>query len=217
MYRLIRTCLTAATALSIGLLLAACTITSEKQLLTTAEAAAPLPDRFVFYPYEPGPDGYVRSNDAPVTFVHEGSDYLARDIPDAKGPMDIRFVALGDNAFLLAAIIAGDEGVVYGFARYANSVLSIALSPGKASTAALARERRGAMPKAGKALDAISVNQATDEIAVSSRAALDYLSGMYLAGRLPMEEPSVAFIAEDPKAPTPSRLVASESGWVRVP
>jgi hypothetical protein len=96
----------AAAALLIGLtlLLGACTITSDKSLITADEGVTPLPDSFVFYPYTTGPDGYVRSSDDAVSFTRDGNHYLARDVPGMDGTLEISLLPAG-GAYQVAASV----------------------------------------------------------------------------------------------------------------
>lgn len=207
----------AAALLLLVLLLAACTISSDRPLLADGEGAAPLPDAFAFFPYQAAADGYVRSSDPPASFEHEGDRYVARNVPDMRGELDVRLVPVGDETYLLAATGTGEPGTLYGFARYADSVLSIALAPDRQTAAAIARERRHGMPRAHKALAGLTVEQETGAIVVRRRAALDYLAEMYLAGRLPMDTLSVGYLAPDADAVPPSRLIPNGRDWMRVP
>lgn len=217
MHRLIKICVSAAAALAMALVLAACTITSDNPLVADSEGATPLPDSFAFFPYEQGPDGYTRTQDGPATFTREGNHYVAVDMPDLKGPFDVRFVPIGDGTYLLAASMGDTPGIIYGFARYADSVLSVELAPDGETSAAIAHERANAMPKIKQALAGLSVSPQTDAITLDSRTALNYLARMYIDRRLPMGGPSVAYIGPDANSATPSRLMPDGRHWVKVP
>ncbi|MDR3473141.1 MAG: hypothetical protein P4M09_15890 [Devosia sp.] len=217
MRRLFSLGLSVAAALAVSLILAGCTISSENKLIADTEGAAPLPDSFTFFPYEADADGYVPAKDAPAAFTRQGKSYVSTDMADVKGPLDVRFLPIGDQDYLVAASFGEAPDVVYGFARYADGVLSLALTPDADTSAAIDRERAGAMPKTVKALDGITVSQGTDAITLTTRSALDYLARMYVAGRLPMGRLSVAYIALNPNAVPPSRLVRDGRHWVKVP
>jgi len=213
----VRRVLSAATILALALLLGACTITSDKPLLDDSEGAAPLPDAFTFFPYEDSPDGYVRSTDAPASFAHQGNAYVATNIPDAKGPLSVAFVPVDQSVFVVAAKTSEDPGIVYGFGRYDDGVLSIAFSPDKATVAAIDHERKSAMPMGKHALRGVTISPSTEAITLKNREALDYLAKMYADGRLPMDTLTVAYIAEDASVAPPSRLVPAGTGWIKVP
>jgi len=218
MHRLIRTGLSAAATLALALLLAACTISSDTLLVAANEGVAPLPDHFVMFPYEQkDSDAYERSHDDPASFVRDGNQYVSRDMPDTKGPMTVRFLPAGPHAYLMAAILPDETGAVYGFVRYANGVLALALTPSDATTAALEAARKAATGDALAALDDLSISAGTDAITVKSRAALDYLIAAYAAGHLPIEKLSVAYIAPDAKSKLPKQIVADGEGWKVVP
>jgi len=199
------------------LMLAACSISSPTQLIADEAAVAPLPDAFTYYPYEAGPDGYVPSKAGSATFVRRGNDYVTTNLPDIKGELDVRFAPVSENVYLLAAKVGDSPAVVYGFARYGDGVLSIALTPDKQTTGALARERRRSMPKTRQALGGLTIAADTNAITIKTGTALRYLGEMYADGHLPLEPPAVALVAEDPSQPLPSRLVQSGEDWIRVP
>ncbi|MGN6102360.1 MAG: hypothetical protein ACTHOR_14545 [Devosia sp.] len=217
MLRLIKTSAALLTALALALLVAGCMITSEKPLLADAEGATPLPASFAFFPYERDGDGYLRSKDPPATFTLKGNHYLAAGLPDMKASLDIRFVPIGDDAYLLAATEGEEPGVIYGFARYADDVLSVELTPTEKTTEALEEARKGATPRVRRALQELTISQETDGITLASRAALDALVEMYLGGRLPMSQPAVAYIAPDTSTTPPARLAADGRHWTSVP
>jgi hypothetical protein len=214
--RLLRLCFGLAALLLVGPLLAACTISSDKPLLDDAAAAAPLPDAFTFFPYEWGADGYTRATDAPTSFVRTGDSYVATASPDSDGPMTVRFVPTGGDIFVIAITVADEPDMLYGFARYSDGVLAMALSPDEATVAAIAHERKTSMPKVRKALAGLRVG-AQHALILDSRAALDTLTHMYAAGRLPMGHLAVGYIALAADATPPSRLVQSGTQWIGVP
>jgi hypothetical protein len=216
MRRLIQFCRTAMAVLCLALVLAACTITSKTALVGEDEGATPLPDAFTFFPYEYGTDGFVRSTDGPATFRRDGNQYIAANVPDMNGTINIRLLPLG-SGYLLAATAADTPGMIYGFASYVDGVLSIYLSPNEKTAAALQQERKGSMPKTRAALTGLAIDPQTDAITITNRRALDYLGDMYAIGRLPMDRPTVAYIDEDPTATLPARLVQSGVGWIKVP
>ena len=216
MHRLIRQCLTASAALALMFLLAACTISSDTLLVASSEGVTPLPDHFVMFPYEQkASDAYQRSTDDPASFARDGSQYVSRDMPDTKGPMTVRFLPAGHDAYLMAAILPDEAGAIYGFVRYTNGVL--ALTPDDATTAALVAARKGATGDALAALNDLSVGAESGAITVKSRAALDYLVNAYAAGHLPLGKLSIAFIAPEAKAKLPKQIVADGDGWKVVP
>ena len=211
MRRLIRLSLSAVAIVSAGLLLAACTITSVKPLLADSEGATPLPDSFAFMPYEradSGDNSYVRSTDKPATFTRDGNHYIAKNVPDSKGPIDFRFLPLGKD-FLVAGIVPDSPpGIVYAFAHYdPNGVLAVSLSPGDEARDALA-----AHPIPG-----VTVSSETDAITIADRAGLDALAKMYQDGKLPMGKPSVAYLAKDATTKPPAKISVSGGVWTVTP
>jgi hypothetical protein len=213
MFRLLRAVLAiAATAL----LLAACTISSEKLLVKESEGSAPLPAHFILYPYNDSTGAYVPANDPPATFNLVGKHYVSTDMADTKGAVVARFLPLGPDLFLLAVTFADDAVTSYGFARYRDGVLAMAISPNGETAKALAAERAEAAPKRRRLIDQLPVSGETDAITVKSRAALDALAKLSAAGRLPMGEPAVAYIGSDGGKP-PARISAAREGWKLTP
>jgi len=217
MYRLVQKCLAVATAIVFALLLAACTISSDVKLVGDDEGVTPLPDHFVLYPYESSTDGFVPSADKPTTFIRDGKQYVSVEMPDTKRPIRLSLVPTSADSYLLVAILDDEPNFAYGFARYNDGVLALELSPDKDTSAAIAQLRKTGMPKDRKPLAGLKVDAQTDAITVSTRAALDELAELFAAGRLPMDEPVLAFVAEAPDTPRPSRLVRSGSDWIKVP
>jgi len=217
MHRLIRTCLSAAAVLAVAFTLAACTISSDTMLVANSEGATPLPDSFALFPYDDGEDGYKRTSDGPATFVRDGNQYVSRDMPDTKGMIGLRFLPAGPDSYLMAATFPDEPGAVYGFARYADSVLSIALTPDKDTSAALEAARSQASGSVKKALDGLAISSDTDAITVKNRAALDYLVTAYAAGHLPLDKLAVAFIGPDATTAPPKKILQSGTGWTLVP
>ena len=217
MYRLVQKCLAAATAIAFVLLLAACTISSDVKLVGDDEGVTPLPDRFVLYPYQSSADGFVPGEDGPTTFIRDGKQYVSTDMPDTKGPMRLSLIPAGADSYIMVVVLADEPDFAYGFARYDDGVLALELSPDKDTSSAIAQLRKTGMPKDRKPLAGLKVDAKTDAITINTRAALDELAELFAAGRLPMDEPVLAFIAEAPDTPKPSRLVRSGSGWIKVP
>lgn len=211
--RMLRLLLAALAALA----LAACTITSDRPLTADGEASAPLPDAFAYFSYQQTANGYVPEAGPPAQFVRQGPDYVGADIPGLTGSLNVRFVRLGDDLFLLVATVSGSPAATYGFARYDDGVLSVALSPDAKTAAALQRERRRMMPQERLALNGLSIAKGTDAITVTTRAALDGLARLYAAGRLPLAPPTVGYVSLDATSPPPSRLVPSGGDWIEVP
>lgn len=219
MHRLIRTGLSIAANLALALLLAACAISSDTQLVAGTEGVTPLPDHFTLFPYEQLDSGaYQRSTDDPASFARDGNQYVARNMPDTNGPMTVRFLPAGPEAYLLVAVMPAESGgAVYGFARYANDVLTLSLTPDDATAAALAAAKKQATGDSLVALNDLSISPGTGEITVKNRAALDYLVSAYAGGHLPLGKLSVALIAPDAKAALPKQIVQKGDEWTVVP
>lgn len=197
--------------------LAACTISSEKSLVTDTESVTPLPAHFALVPYEADASGtYARASDPPADFVLEGTHYVSMDMADTKGSVVARFVALGPATYLLAASDVDDSGTIYAVATYHDGVLSMALTPSDDTAKSLTAERARATPDAQKLIDQLAVAPDTGAITIKDRAALDELVKLYVAGRLPMAKSTIAFIAA-PGVTPPAKLVPNEVGWTLTP
>ncbi|HVW92605.1 MAG TPA: hypothetical protein VHB74_08350 [Devosia sp.] len=209
--RLFQTIRVAATALGLGLLLAACTITSAQPLVADAEAVTPLPDHFIFYSYKAGPDGYRRTEDGPMIFTRRGKTYVATDPSTKDDHMVLRFLPLSHGYLLAVNGMDGDpDGTLYGFMSYANGVMSLETTPDAGTAAAIEKARPGT-----KALDELAIGS-SGEIELSSRAALDALIDLYEQGRLPLGDRLVGEVVENPDAQPATRLIATATGWTKV-
>lgn len=199
------------------ILLAACTISSSHLLVADAEAVTPLPDHFLFYTYESAPDGYRRTGDGPMSFSRQGKTYVVTDPSGKDAQMIVRFVPLS-RGYLLAANGMKDDpdSTLYGFMSYADGVMSLEITPNDETVAALKQARIDATPSTAKALDDITVSSA-DEIGLKTRADLDQLIDLYIAGKLPLGDRLVGEVVTAPDAAPASRIVPTAGGWVKVP
>jgi hypothetical protein len=190
-------------------LLAGCVITSTAPLVTDAESTTPLPASFWFYAYDANDDGgpaYDRSSEGPRAIALEGATYVTDD-----RTMAIRFVPVEDAPDTYVIAIAGSDTNIYGIARYRDRVIAMDVvlkddDPAKA----IAAERARAGADAAALADVSP--QDGGGLTATSRAALDYLVQMDLAGRLPMS-PLVAYIGDGPDAAVPTHMVAGADGF----
>lgn len=212
-----RICCAIAAALLLAVLPAACTITSDRPLVAPTEGAAPLPDAFTLFRYDWTADGYVPSGAIPVHFTLAGLSYVSADLPQFGGPLAVRFIPVGEGVFLVAATTGADPGTAYGFARYDEGVLALALSPDAETGKTIAAAHATAMPKQRRELAGLHIDPRTHAITVRDRLTLDTLAHMYAAGDLPLARPAVAFVAADPEAVPPARLIPNGTQWMRVP
>ena len=211
---LVRRLVSALLTLGIAVLLAACTITSDKPLIEAGEGATPLPDSFTFVPYDSSDNGYVPSKDDTVHFERHDDHYTAQQGFDMKGPLDIRLVPLSESLYLFEASTADEDGILYGFARYSDSVLSVQIAPDASTATALAKAHSGAMPQQKKALAGIKIDKRTDAITVLNRPSLDYLAKLFVDGHLPMHQAAVAFLSLEDGDDAPARLLPDGTHWV---
>jgi hypothetical protein len=187
--------------LAVAVLLAGCMIASKSALVGPDEGATNvLPATFYMFGYEEKDGKMTRSADAPSAFTLIGHTYESAD-----KTLKVQFVPVaGTNDTYLVAL-TGPDGYIYGIGRYRENILklSIVLSdsdPGKTLDAEKASGAAGS-----EALTAVAVEDGA--LNVSSRAALDYLVQMNLAGKLAMG-PLVAYIGESASAPAPQSMVA---------
>jgi hypothetical protein len=183
-------------------LLCACTITSPTQLVGADEGATPLPANIVVYGYRQGDDGaYTRTEEAPIGFRQAERTYISAD-----NSMTMRFVPLDGNGYLLS--VSGNEpGALYGTAWVKGQIVVIRMI--------LADDVGEAVEKAKSALPpdlATDISGSKDGLSVTRRETLDQLVSLIRKGTVPTE-PLVAWIAEDPDAPTPARIEKTTDGW----
>lgn len=184
------------------ILLAACTISSPTQLVGPDEGATPLPASVVLFGYKKDDDGsYGRTEEAPMSFALSGKAYVAAD-----NSMTLRFVPLDDNGYLLS--VGGNEpGALYGTAWVKGQIVVIRMMLAENADAALAEAKAASPPDL-----AADIARTKDGIGVTKRATLDHLVALIRNGKVPTE-PLVAWVAEDPDAPTPGRIVKDTEGW----
>jgi hypothetical protein len=190
-------------AVAAVVLLAACTISSPTQLLGADEGATPLPASVVVYGYKKGADdGWRRTEEAPISFALSGKAYVAAD-----NSMTLRFVPLDNNGYLLS--VAGNEpGALYGTAWVKGQIIVIRMMLADDGEMALEKAKAASPPDI-----ALDIGEADGGLEVTKRATLDHLIALMRKGTI-ATEPLVAWVAEDPDAPTPGTIRKAESGWV---
>lgn len=183
-------------------LLAACTISSPTQLVGADEGATPLPASFVVYGYKQGTDeGWQRTEEAPISFTLEDKAYVAAD-----NSMTLRFVPLDNNGYLLS--VAGNEpGALYGTAWVKGQIVVIRMMLAGDEAASLDQAKAASPPEI-----AGDISLADDGIGITKRATLDHLVALMRKGTI-ATEPLVAWVAEDPDAPTPATIRKDTEGW----
>jgi hypothetical protein len=189
-------------AVAAVILLAACTISSPTQLVGADEGVTPLPAKFVAYGYKKGDDGvYVRTEEAPMSFALSGNAYVASD-----NSMTLRFVPLDNNGYLLS--VAGNEpGALYGTAWVKGQIVVIRLMLADDADEALEKA------KAASPLEIASdITSSKDGLSITRRETLDYLVGLMRRSTVPTE-PLVAWVTENPDAPTPTKIMKDTDGW----
>lgn len=183
-------------------LLAACTISSPTQLVGVDEGATPLPAKFVVYGYKQGADdAYARTEEAPMSFALSGKAYVAAD-----NSMTLRFVPLDNNGYLLS--VAGNEpGALYGTAWVKGQIVVIRMLLADDADVALHKAKMASPPDI-----AGDIGTADGGLSVTKRPTLDHLVALMRKGTVPTS-PLVAWVTEDPDAPTPTRIVKDTDGW----
>jgi len=184
------------------ILLAACTISSPTQLVGADEGATPLPAKFVVYGYKQGNgDAYIRTEEAPMSFVLNGNAYVAAD-----NSMTLRFVPLDNNGYLLS--VAGNEpGALYGTAWVKGQIVVVRIMLADDAPVALHKAKAATPPQL-----ALDITSSKDGLSVTKRETLDQLVKLIRKGTVPTS-PLVAWVTEDPDAPTPTKIVKDTEGW----
>jgi len=183
-------------------LLAACTVSSPTQLVTTDESVTPLPAKFVAYGYKKGDDEvWRRTEEAPMSFVLSGKAYVAAD-----NSMTLRFVPLDNNGYLLS--VGGNEpGALYGTAWVKGQIIVIRMMLADDADVALEKARAASPPEI-----ASDIASSKDGLMVTKRETLDHLVGLMRQSTVPTE-PLVAWVTEDSDAPTPTTIRKDKDGW----
>lgn len=184
------------------ILLAACTISSPTQLVGADEGATPLPAKFVVYGYKQGQgDAYTRTEEAPMSFALTDNAYVAAD-----NSMTLRFVPLDNNGYLLS--VAGNEpGALYGTAWVKGQIVVIRMMLADDDQVALEKAKAASPPDL-----AADIGSSKDGLSVTKRQTLDHLVSLMRKGTVPTS-PLVAWVTENPDAPTPTRISKDKDGW----
>ena len=183
-------------------LLAACTISSPTQLVGADEGVTPLPAKFVAYGYKKGDDGiYVRTEEAPMSFAVSGNAYVASD-----NSMTLRFVPLDNHGYLLS-VAGNDPGAVYGTAWVKGQIVVIRLILADDADVALEKAKAASSPEI-----ASDITTADDGLSITRRDTLDHLVSLMRKGTV-ATSPLVAWVTEDPDAPTPTKIMKDTDGW----
>lgn len=183
-------------------LLAACTISSPTQLVGADEAVTPLPAKFVVYGYKQGSDSaYARTEEAPISFELRDRAYVAAD-----NSMTLRFVPLDNHGYLVS--VAGNEpGALYGTAWVKGQIVVVRMMLADDIDVALHKAKAASPPEL-----AADITDSKDGLTVTRRATLDQLVTLIRKGIVPTS-PLVAWVTEDPDAPTPTRISKDTEGW----
>ncbi len=189
-------------AVAAALALAACTISSPTQLVGPDEGVSPLPATFVAYGYKRGEDDiWRRTEEAPVSYALSGKAYVAAD-----NSMTLRFVPLDNNGYLLS--VAGNEpGALYGTAWVKGQIIVIRMMLADDGDVALEKAKAASPPDI-----ASDISPEDGGLGVTKRETLDYLVSLMRKGTV-ATEPLVAWVAEDPDAPTPTTIRKDTNGW----
>ena len=168
---------------ALAMLLSACMLTSEKDLIADTGTATPLPASFTMHTYSDKEGAFAPSEEAGTVFRLAGQGYVSGD--DA---MTVHFAPLDDGRYLMS--VGSADGVLYGIARFADNILEIRMIFATEPDAAIDAARSGASP------DAIAgLTVAEGGVTVTNRAALDFVVGLMASGEL-ATAPLVAFVAE---------------------
>jgi hypothetical protein len=183
-------------------LLAACTISSPTQLVGADEGATPLPAKFVAYGYKQGSgNAYTRTEEAPMSFALDGNAYVAAD-----NSMTLRFVPLDNNGYLVS--VGGNEpGALYGTAWVKGHIVVVNMMLADDADVALQKARAASPPQL-----ASDIGSSKDGLTVTKRETLDQLVTLIRKGTVPTS-PLVAWVTENPDAPTPTSISKDKDGW----
>jgi hypothetical protein len=191
-----------ALGLCLAVLLAGCMIASKTQLVASDEGANVLPATFYMFGYDEKDGKYTRSSDAPSSFTLSGHVYESSD-----KSLKVQFVPVAGSSDSYLIAIAGPDGYIYGIGRYRDNILEVNVVLADSDPAKTIDAEKAGGAAGADALSAVTVKDGA--IDVTSRAGLDYLVQMNLAGKLKMG-PVVAYIGENESAPAPQGLTRED-------
>jgi hypothetical protein len=110
--------------ISFAALLSGCVLSSKTVLVPADEAVELLPASFTFVTYkEDKAGGYIKTEDPPGTFALAAG---TKTYADDKGEMTVYFTPRPDGTHLINIVSkAGEEGAMYGIARYKDGILEL--------------------------------------------------------------------------------------------
>ena len=182
---------------ALAVVLSACMITSETNLVADGEGVTPLPATFHFFSYTEKEGAIVRTEDAPMSFtLGEGNFYA-----DAAGQMKVAFVPLGSEEGTYLLSIAAPDGSIYGVARLADNLMELRMVLGSDVAAEL------------QAAGATSVQVKDGGIIVADRAMLDLVAGLVAEGKI-TASPVLGYVGETADATVPATLV-KDGDWYK--
>jgi hypothetical protein len=182
-------------ALVLTALLSACVLSSVEPLVTDDEAVTPLPAVSILHGYNDDPAGYIPSGETPVTLRLDGKVYASDD-----GELKVRLIPLDEpDTYLMAA--GGENGTVYGVARYADHVLDLKVVLGSNVDEAVA----------AAGLPGLVVEEGG--IVVANRADLDAAVALIRSGKI--EAGAVVYYVADGPGGTPPALLARDGAILK--
>jgi hypothetical protein len=115
-------------------------------------------------------------------------------------------VPLDNNGYLLS--VGGNEpGALYGTAWVKGQIVVIRAMLADDTDVALNKAKAASPPEL-----AADIGAGDDGLSVTKRATLDHLVSLMRKGTVPTS-PLVAWVTEDPDAPTPTKIVKDADGW----
>jgi hypothetical protein len=179
------------------LVLSACMVTSEANLVADGEAAAVLPATFHFFTYNDRDGTYARTEDPAMAYTQGAGNAYA----DAEGSMSVSFVPFGNDGRTYLLSVAAADGSMYGLARFADNIMEIRMILGNDVGAELQAAGAGNLATAEGAIE------------VSDRATLDLVIGLIAQGKL-TTAPLLAYVGDSADAPVPATLV-KDGDWYK--
>ena len=129
-----------------------------------------------------------------MSFALSDKAYVASD-----NSMTLRFVPLDNNGYLLS--VAGNEpGALYGTAWVKGQIAVIRMMLADDADVALEKAKAASPPEI-----ASDITSSKDGLTVTRRETLDHLVALMRKSAVPTE-PLVAWVTEDPDAPTPTTM-----------
>lgn len=175
--------------------LAACTITSQSELVTDAEATQIFPASSYLFPYkDDGRDAFAaNAEEKPIQLALEGNTYVSDDRSTF-----VRFAPRKDGTYLMSAL--SDKSYVYGLATFRDNILGLRI---------ILSGTDDEIKSAVAGINGVTADGGAIE--VKTREQLDAVIARAVDGTLGMS--GIVIYVGDGVTPPPARIIKDGDGW----